>query len=101
MCSFSEKPEGFLRRDSLFVLFYPRFEEIASKTMHEVKNMSIHDGHRQRLKERFLKEGLDNFDELQVLELLLFYGRARGDVNPLAHTLMDTFGSLQGVLEAK
>ena len=32
--------------------------------------MSIHSGHRQRLKERFRKEGLDNFDELYVLELL-------------------------------
>ena len=36
--------------------------------------MSIHTGHRQRLKERFLKDGLDNFEEHQVLELLLFYG---------------------------
>ena len=35
--------------------------------------MSIHDGHRQRLKNRFRQEGLDKFDEIQVLELLLFY----------------------------
>ena len=33
----------------------------------------IHDGHRQRLKRRFLEEDLDNFDEHQALELLLFY----------------------------
>ena len=63
--------------------------------------MTMHEGHRKRMRERFRKEGLDGFADHEVLELLLFYGRARGDVNPLAHTLMDTFGSLQGVLEAK
>ena len=62
--------------------------------------MSIHDGHRQRLKERFLKEGLDNFDELQVLELLLFYCVPRQDTNPIAHALLERFGSLAQVLEA-
>ena len=34
--------------------------------------MTMHEGHRQRLKERFRLEGLDNFNEVQVLELLLF-----------------------------
>lgn len=62
--------------------------------------MSIHYGHRKRLRERFLNEGLDNFDELQVLELLLFYSIARQDTNPIAHALLDRFGSLSHVLEA-
>lgn len=62
--------------------------------------MSIHNGHRQRLKDRFRAEGLDNFDELYVLELLLFYCIPRVDTNPLAHRLLDHFGSLPGVLEA-
>lgn len=62
--------------------------------------MSIHDGHRQRLKERFRREGLDNFDELYVLELLLFYCVPRSDTNPLAHKLLNSFGSLTAVLEA-
>ena len=62
--------------------------------------MTMHDGHRQRVRERFRKEGLENFAPHEVLELLLFYARARGDVNPLAHLLLDTFGSLRGVLEA-
>lgn len=61
----------------------------------------MHEGHRKRMRERFRQEGLDGFADHEVLELLLFYGRARGDVNPLAHTLMDTFGSLQGILEAR
>lgn len=62
--------------------------------------MSIHSGHRQRLKDRFRREGLDNFDELYVLELLLFYCIPQKDTNPLAHRLLDHFGSLAGVLDA-
>lgn len=62
--------------------------------------MTMHDGHRRRLRERFRLEGLENFQPHEVLELLLFYARARGDVNPLAHRLLDAFGSLKGVLEA-
>ena len=61
---------------------------------------TAHAGHRARLRERFRREGLDGFAPHEVLELLLCYARARGDVNPVAHDLLDTFGSLKGVLEA-
>lgn len=63
--------------------------------------MTMHEGHRGRMRERFRAEGLDGFAPHEALELLLFYGRARGNVNPLAHELIDTFGSLKGVLEAR
>ncbi len=62
--------------------------------------MGMHDGHRERLKKLFVLEGLDNFNEIQVLELLLFYAIPRQDTNPLAHRLLDKFGSLSQVLEA-
>ncbi len=62
--------------------------------------MSIHDGHRERLKERFLQEGLDHFQENQVLELLLFYCIPRKDTNEIAHNLLNRFGSLWQVLSA-
>ena len=62
--------------------------------------MSIHDGHRERLKERYRQEGLDNFDEVNALELLLFYCVPRQDTNPIAHRLLDHFGSFTRVLEA-
>lgn len=62
--------------------------------------MSIHDGHRQRLKQRFLEEGLESFTDIQVLELLLFFSVPRQDTNPIAHALLDHFGSLYQVLEA-
>ena len=63
--------------------------------------MSIHDGHRQRLKNRFREEGLDHFEEHEVLELLLYYTIPRKDTNPIAHELMNRFGSLAQVLEAR
>lgn len=61
---------------------------------------NIHKGHRRRLKERFLRDGLDHFEEHQVLELLLFYGIPQRDTNPIAHALINRFGSLSKVLEA-
>ena len=61
---------------------------------------SIHDGHRKRLKDRFLEEGLDNFTDIQALELLLFFAIPQRDTNPLAHALLDHFGSLAKVLQA-
>lgn len=60
----------------------------------------VHEGHRQRLRERFLNEGLDSFHEHEVLELMLFYCIQRKDTNELAHRLLDRFGNLQHVLEA-
>lgn len=64
------------------------------------KTMGIHDGHRVRMKQRFLRHGLGNFDDHNVLELLLFFAIPRQDTNKLAHRLMDTFGSLDAVFEA-
>lgn len=63
--------------------------------------MSVHDGHRQRLKDRFLSQGLDGFTDVQVLELLLFYCIPRQDTNVLAHRLLERFGSLSRVLDAQ
>lgn len=63
--------------------------------------MTMHDGHRTRMRDRFRKEGLEGFQDHEALELLLFYARARGNMNPLAHELLDSFGSLKGVLEAR
>lgn len=61
---------------------------------------NLHEGHRKRMKERFIKSGLDDFAPHNILELLLFYSIPRGDTNPVAHRLIDTFGSLSGVFDA-
>lgn len=59
-----------------------------------------HSGHRARMKQQFLRNGLDSFEPHQALELLLFFAIARKDVNALAHDLIDRFGGLPQVLEA-
>lgn len=62
---------------------------------------NIHEGHRKRLRESYIKSnGSDALRDHQLLELLLFYAIPRRDVNPLAHRLVNRFGSLRGVLEA-
>lgn len=62
--------------------------------------MGLHDGHREKMRRRFLETGLDSFAEHEALELLLFYAIPRRDTNALAHQLMDHFGSLDAVLSA-
>ena len=60
----------------------------------------IHDGHRDRLRERFREHGLDNFSDVNVLEMLLCCIIPRVDVEPLAYSLIEHFGSLHAVFEA-
>ena len=60
----------------------------------------IHAGHRERLRERMRTAGLGAFSEHEILELLLTFAIPRQDVNPLAHELINTFGSLSAVLDA-
>ena len=62
--------------------------------------MGIHDGHREKLRRRFLDGGLDTFADHEALELLLFYAIPRRDTNELAHRLMEHYGTLDAVLTA-
>ncbi|MGN0612482.1 MAG: RadC family protein [Porcipelethomonas sp.] len=61
---------------------------------------NIHEGHRKRLREKFLKSGFTGFADHEKLELLLFYSRPRGDTNVIAHKLMDRFRTIGGVFDA-
>jgi len=61
---------------------------------------NIHGGHRQRLKTRFLRDGIDGFEKHNILELLLFYAIPQRDTNPIAHALLNKFGSLRAVFDA-
>ncbi len=63
--------------------------------------MSYLEGHRQRLRDRFNGSGLGAFEEHEVLELLLTYAVPRKDVKPIAHALLERFGSLSNTLDAK
>jgi len=64
-------------------------------------NKPIHSGHRKRVINKFIEHGLDSFEEHEVLEMLLFFSVPRIDTNPLAHRLIEEFGSLQNVLSAE
>ncbi len=61
---------------------------------------SVHDGHRDRLRKRYTRSGLDDFAPHEVLELLLTYCIPRVDVNCQAHALIERFGSLSAVMDA-
>lgn len=63
-------------------------------------NQNIHAGHRERLRERFSRSGLDDFADHEVLELLLTYAIPRVDVNATAHHLIERFGSVAGAMDA-
>lgn len=58
------------------------------------------EGHRKRLRERMIKEGLSNFQDHEILELLLFQYLPYKDTNKIAHNLLNKFGSIAGVLNA-
>ena len=60
----------------------------------------MHEGHRKRVKERYLKSGLSGFAEHEALEFLLFFSIKRKNTNDIAHRLLKQFGSFSGVLEA-
>lgn len=65
-----------------------------------MSNSDLHTGRRDRLRRRYLLEGLDYFEPHEVLELILYYTIPRADTNAIAHDLLKTFGSLSAVMEA-
>ena len=69
-------------------------------TKEKQANVQIHKNHRARMKDTFLKTGFEGFSEIQKLEFMLFFGVPRQDVNPLAHALLDRYGTLRNVLAA-
>ena len=61
---------------------------------------NVHEGHRVRLRKRFLTEGIDHFEHHQILELILFSVIPKQDTNELAHRLIQRFGSFSAVFDA-
>lgn len=64
------------------------------------KEKPFYIGHRERLKNRYAENGIDALAEHEILEIILFYSILRVDTKPLAHRLVDKFGSLSNVLSA-
>ncbi len=61
---------------------------------------NLHAGHRERLRSQFRKGGFELLNEHQVLELMLSFVVPQKDTNPLAHMLINKFGSLREVIDA-
>lgn len=70
------------------------------KKMSRTNKINIHAGHRQRLKNKASDFGLSAFNDHEVLELMLTYVIPQKDTNPLAHKLLNEFGSFYKVFEA-
>lgn len=60
----------------------------------------LHSGHRERVKKRYIDNGVKAFAPHELVEMLLFFGIPQKDTNPLAHRLMETFGSVRAILNA-
>lgn len=65
------------------------------------KNENIHKGHRIKVRNKFYESGFSGMASHNILEILLFFGIPYKDTNPIAHDLINRFGSLSAVLEAK
>ncbi|MDR1620093.1 MAG: DNA repair protein RadC [Clostridiales bacterium] len=61
---------------------------------------AMSEGHRQRLRQRYIANGIESFQDHEALELLLTYAIPRRDTNDIAHALLGRFGSLTNVLHA-
>jgi len=64
------------------------------------KPRPVHEDHRERMRRRVERYGLESMEEHEVLEYLLYFAIPRRDTNPIAHALLDRFGSFSAVLEA-
>ena len=58
------------------------------------------EGHRQRLRDKFLAQGIEAFTDAEIIELLLTFGTPRSDCKEAARALLAQFGSLPAVLDA-
>ncbi|MCM1298295.1 MAG: hypothetical protein NC203_05560 [Firmicutes bacterium] len=89
--SIAEKPSEKIKKQTV---------EKAKSDIPQTETKNLHEGHRQRVKKRFLKHGLDSFTDVQFMETLLFYGIPKKDTNETAHLLLNTFGSVRKVFAA-
>ncbi len=70
------------------------------KAQPSVQPQQGHDGHRQRLRERFLKDDGASMADYEMLELLLTFSLPRIDTKPIAKELLREFKTIGGVLSA-
>ena len=64
------------------------------------KEANLHAGHRDRMRKKFLNGSISSLEPHEILETILYYSIPQGNTNPLAHRLIDAFGSLVNVFDA-
>lgn len=74
--------------------------EDSKKSQDSKKTGGLHKGHRIRMKQKYLKDNFDNMNHHEALEMLLYYAIPQRDTNPLAHELLERFGSISGLFDA-
>jgi len=73
---------------------------MVQNTENKIKKINVHKNHRKRLRAEMRNINFNTMDDYKILELLLFYCNVQKDTNPIAHNLINTFGSYANVLEA-
>lgn len=71
-----------------------------AKTLPKKDPEKLHEGHRDKMRDRFLETGFSGFSEHQIVEMILFYSYARCDTNEIAHRLINHYGSLADLIDA-
>lgn len=72
---------------------------MGSNQTKDKKATNVHSGHRERLREQFFFHG-ESMREHQILELMLSYVIPQKDTNPIAHELINKFGSISQVVDS-
>lgn len=66
----------------------------------ENKKKNVHEGHRERMRNKYVNKGIEVFEQHEILEMLLFYAIPRKNTNDIAHRLLEACGSLSAVFDA-
>ena len=64
------------------------------------KKKNVHEGHRERMRNKYVNKGIEVFEQHEILEMLLFYAIPRKNTNDIAHRLLEACGSLPAVFDA-
>ena len=64
------------------------------------KDKNVHKGHRQRMKKKYIENGLELFENHEVLELLLYYCYPMVDTNEIAHKMLNEYGTLSNLFDS-
>lgn len=64
------------------------------------KKKNVHEGHRERMRNKYVNKGIEVFEQHEILEMLLFYAIPRKNTNDIAHRLLEACASLSAVFDA-